>query len=135
MSRCEYQDPNSPEPFLNCCDSYASSPAEFADSCTNRLGGKLFADGGCEVLNLPFLPKGSPGRWRGACLVIPSLNDNILADIVDTDSPAIYDAPSILGAERVEINGRPADKKPGDVESLSGARSGDGKLAGVKLSQ
>ena len=30
MLRCEYKDPNSPAPHINCCDSFGSDPEDFA---------------------------------------------------------------------------------------------------------
>ena len=111
MSRCEYNDPDSPAPHLNCCDSFNSSSAEFAQSCTKRLGGKVHTDGGCNLWDLPWLPEDSPGRWRGSCAVIPSLTEDLL-DIIDTAEAAIYDAPDILGLDkRIEHDGK-TQKEP-----------------------
>ena len=104
MLRCEYKDPDSPAPHLNCCDSFGSDPEAFQSSCVNRLGGKIHNDGACKVWDLPWLPETSPGRWRGTCALAPTHPEKLLAGIEDDPSSKLgketYTAPDVLHLEK-----------------------------------
>ena len=123
MLRCEYKDPNSPAPHINCCDSFGSDPEDFQASCVNRLGGQVHKDGQCEAFNLPWMPQGSPGRWRGSCALVPTDPQAMLPGVMDDPSSKegqkIYNAPDVL---RIEHNGKAvhADHLPKAIPTTSG---------------
>ncbi len=123
MLRCEYKDPNSPAPHLNCCDSFGSDPEDFQASCVNRLGGQVHKDGQCETFNLPWMPQDSPGRWRGGCAQVATNTKSMLPGVVDDPSSKegkkIYDAPDLL---KVEHSGKALH--PGHVPAKIPTTSG-----------
>lgn len=78
-AHCQY----SHKDVLHCCDNFNSLSDEFEAQCSG-LGGSHY-EGACQNLNLPFLPEGPPGSWRGSCSTIP------LKELFDFNDPQGHD--------------------------------------------